>query len=316
MSSPAPLHTPIAFIIFNRPALTRRSFAEIRRARPPALYVIADGPRTDRSGEAEQVAAARAIIDEVDWPCAVHRLFADENMGCGKRIASGLDWVFSQVPEAIVLEDDCIPAPSFFPYCDALLERYRDDTRVVHIGGNNFQAGHTRTPYSYFFSKYNHISGWATWRRAWRHFDWALSSWPQVRAEGWLEHICDDPLECRHWTGIFDWYHRARPNVWGYAWTYACFLHGLSSYPSVPLVSHVGAGPDAANHRAALPHDNLPTQDLWELAHPPVVARHRAADRYTFDHVFGGHALRQSQRNGHSLLTRGRRKVLTWLRAR
>src|SRR5262245_26909140 len=132
------MRTPVAFIVFNRPDLTERVFAEIARARPPKLLVVADGPRPDVAGEAEKCVATRAIIDRVDWQCDVLTNYSDRNLGCGRRPSSGLRWVFEQVEEAIILEDDCLPHPTFFQFCEELLERYRDDKRVMHISGNNY----------------------------------------------------------------------------------------------------------------------------------------------------------------------------------
>lgn len=315
-SREAGVGTPVVLIIFNRPQLTQRVFAEIRRARPQTLLVIADGPRADRAGEKELCRQARAVVEEVDWPCDVRRNYADENLGCGRRIASGLNWVFEQAEEAIVLEDDCVPAPSFFRFCQVLLERYRHDTRVVHIGTNNFLGGLVRTPYSYWFSKYGHISAWATWRRAWQYFDHALSTWPEAQAGGWLRSVYDDEFEERYWTRIFEWMHRERPNIWGYAWTYACFLHGLSVYPAVNLVTNVGFGEQATHCRERTCQADVPAVDVGEIVHPPWVTRLREADRHTFDRVFGGARMRRAAagRNAaREFLARGKRKVASWL---
>ena len=135
------LTTPVAFIIFKRPDTTRKVFEEIRRAKPPKLLVIADGPRPNIVGEAEKCAAARAIIDSVDWECEVLKNYSDENLGCKQRVSSGLDWVFDNVEEAIILEDDCLPHPTFFRFCEELLEKYRDDERVMKIDGTNILSG-------------------------------------------------------------------------------------------------------------------------------------------------------------------------------
>ncbi len=158
------IRTPVALIIFNRPDTTERVFAEIAKARPPKLFIIADGPREDRPGEAERCASARAIVDRVDWNCEVQKNYSDVNLGCGARPATGISWVFDQVEEAIILEDDCIAHPTFFRFCDELLEKYRDDERIMHIAGNNFQFGNQRTSFSYFFSHHNICWGWASWR--------------------------------------------------------------------------------------------------------------------------------------------------------
>ena len=161
------LSTPVALFIYNRPDLTQTVFEAIARAKPKRLLVVADGPRF--SEETEKCNQARDVIDGVNWECEVLTNFSDKNLGCGRRVASGIEWVFSEVEEAIFLEDDTLPAASFFPYCQALLEHYRHDERIMTINGNNFQSGQSRTDYSYHFSKYCACWGWASWRRAWIH---------------------------------------------------------------------------------------------------------------------------------------------------
>ena len=144
------LTTPVAFLVFNRPDLTARVFERIAAARPQTLLLVADGPRNEN--EVATCDQVRNIITRVDWDCRVLTNFSDINLGCKRRVASGLDWVFSQVEEAIILEDDCLPSLSFFPFCQGLLERYRDDNRIFAIGGTNLQFGISRTEHSYYFS--------------------------------------------------------------------------------------------------------------------------------------------------------------------
>ncbi len=184
---------PIIFFIFNRPAETFRVFERIREARPEKLLIVADGPRSSRAGEAALCRQTREILDRVDWPCEVLTNFADTNMGCGRRIAGGLDWAFEEVEEGIIVEDDCLPDPSFFRYCAKLLDRYRADERVMMISGDNFQNGVSRTSDSWYFSQLRHCWDWATWRRAWRHFDFAMSDWPQRRASQWIKTVAGRP---------------------------------------------------------------------------------------------------------------------------
>jgi hypothetical protein len=138
------LRTPVALLIFNRPDTTERVFKAIAQAQPLKLLVVADGPRDGRPGEATLCEQTRAVITQVDWPCQVITNFADNNMGCKLRVASGIDWIFEQVEEAIILEDDCLPDPSFFRFCDEMLERYRDNERVGMVSGGNLQFGQTR----------------------------------------------------------------------------------------------------------------------------------------------------------------------------
>src|SRR5712691_1210425 len=182
------LRTPVVLIVFNRPEITAQSFAAIRAARPTQLFIIADGPRPNVSGDEEKCAATRAVVEKVDWPCQILRKFAESNLGLRRNVSEGLDWVFRQTEEAIILEDDCLPDPTFFPFCDAMLERYRDDGRIGMISGTNPSA-HLAPPdgESYFFSRYYYIWGWATWRRAWQLYDREMTAWPAMRRSGWLK---------------------------------------------------------------------------------------------------------------------------------
>jgi hypothetical protein len=198
------MHTAVALIVFNRPELTAQVFAEIAKAKPPKLLVIADGPRPDHPEDAGMCAAAAAVLDQVDWDCEVLKNYSKVNLGVARRMATGITWVFDQVEEAIILEDDCVPDPTFFRFCDELLEKYRQDERVMAIAGNDFQFGQKSMTSSYFFSYYNVIWGWATWRRAWRHFDFTLRLWPMLRNTSWLSEIVRDIRAAEYWKQMFD----------------------------------------------------------------------------------------------------------------
>jgi hypothetical protein len=285
-----PLTTPVVLIIFNRPHTTERVFEAIRTARPRTLFVIADGARADRSGEAELCRATRAVVlDNVDWECDVRTDLSSENLGCAARVVSGLNWVFGQVEQAIILEDDCVPTPSFFLFCESLLERYRDDTRVMAIGGDNFQGGVRRSPYSYHFSKYPYVWGWATWRRAWQRYDPAISSWPTFRRSPEFAARCQDAGERRYWSGCFDRVHGGARDIWDYQWLHAMWLHdGLNVEPEVNMVTNIGVG---TGTNLALEDEsviNLPTADIWEIKHPPTVAAHAQADRHVYRYLYRG----------------------------
>lgn len=288
-----PLNTPIALLVFNRPQQTKAVFEAIRRAQPKELLIVADGARDDRPNEAEQCAQVRAIVEAVDWNCKVRKNFSDSNLGCKRRVSSGLDWVFAEVEEAIILEDDCLPSPSFFSYCESLLDRYRDEPQIMHIGGSNFQPCQ-RTRYSYYFSRYPHIWGWATWRRAWNYYDVEMKSWLQMQSSGLLNSVCDDPLEAAFWTRIFDAVANNLIDTWDYQWICACWTQkALAIIPEVNLVSNIGFGEGATHtHIADSPMANLPFTDLWEIDHPKFIVRNQTPDRYYFNHVLGGEAMR------------------------
>jgi hypothetical protein len=286
------LTTPVAFFIFNRPDTTARVFEAIRRAAPPRLLIVADGPRPGRPGETEQCAAARAVVAGVDWPCQVSHNFSESNLGCRSRVSSGLDWVFETVEEAIILEDDCLPHPSFFRFCQELLERYRDDRRVMTISGNNHLFGRKDVTDSYYFSRYPHIWGWACWRRSWQLYDADMAQWPQVRDAGGLE-ASFPPRQARYWRYVFEAVRRGEIDTWDYQLTFSCLLNqALCITPTVNLVSNLGFGAGATNTTDSCRLAELAAEPMdFPLRHPAHlvgdVRSDRETERIVFSHPLG-----------------------------
>jgi hypothetical protein len=288
------MKTPIALIIFNRPDHTERVFEVIRQAKPPKLLVVADGPRPDRPGEREKCAAARAIIDQVDWDCEVLTNFSDRNLGCAIRPATGISWVFEQVEEAIILEDDCIPHLSFFAFCDELLERYRDDERVMHISGNNFWSNKFQLEDSYSFSRYTLSWGWASWRRAWMHYDREMQSWSEIKRRNLLKEILNDEAATHNWTKIFQNLVDTNLDVWDYQWTLTCWLQsGLAILPNVNLVSNIGFDANATHTFSAdsfcgdVASFSVPASAMaMPLRHPNFMLRNLAVDQFIQDNLY------------------------------
>ncbi|MCC5468074.1 glycosyltransferase family A protein [Pelosinus baikalensis] len=300
------LTTPVVLLVFNRPHTTEQVFKEIRNAKPPKLLIVADGPRTDRSEEVEKCAAVRAIVEQVDWDCQVLINYSDINLGCRKRVASGLDWVFDRVDEAIILEDDCVPHPTFFHFCQELLERYRTDERVMTISGNNFQYGRRRTKYSYYFSRYAHLWGWATWRRAWNSYDVDMKMWQEIRDGAWLFDILGSTRPefqdgqyqinisrsirtVQYWHDIFEHTYKGRIDTWDYQLLFASWLqNGLHVLPNINLVSNIGFGPEATHTKVISQCANLPITAMEDpLNHPTFVIRDSWADDYSQATHFG-----------------------------
>jgi hypothetical protein len=275
---------PVALFLFNRPDLTREVFSAIRAARPSRLLLVADGPR--RPEEKAACDAARDAAQAVDWDCEVLTDFSNENLGCKRRISSGLDWVFRTCEEAIILEDDCLPSPSFFPYCRQLLERYRDDERVSLIGGTNLLPSQGTASYS--FSRYGSIWGWASWRRAWKAYDVEMKEWPAFRDAGLLKAAFPHPDECHYWSALFDSMHAKLIDTWDYQWFFTRLSQsGLSTVPKVNLVSNLGFRGDAT-HTGAFNSKtaNLKRGELASIKHPAFVVPDTDADRRLFNHVF------------------------------
>jgi hypothetical protein len=283
------MQTPVAFIIFKRPHTTEKVFQAIRQAKPSKLFVIADGARLDRLDnldEAEKCEATRAIIDKVDWECEVFKNYSDVNLGCGKRLPSGLDWVFEHVEEAIILEDDCVPNPTFFPFCEELLDKYRHDYRVASISGQNVQFGRKRTEYSYYFSRYNHCWGWATWKRSWKNFDSSIKHWKEIQEGGFLKDILIEPQAVRYWTKIFQsLYDQPSDKIWDFHWTFACWLqNSLGIISNVNLISNIGFGEDSTHFKTSKnnPYINIQAHEIeFPLKHPQFVFRDVDADTFT-----------------------------------
>lgn len=239
----------VLLMVFNRPQPTRKVFEAIRAARPPRLYVAADGARPDRPEEREFCEETRAVATNVDWPCEVRTLFQEHNKGCKRGCAEAITWFFANEEEGIVFEDDDVPVPSFFALCDDLLERYRHDTRVGHIGGLNPAARHFKARTSYVFSVYPFIWGWAGWRRAWMNYDLEMHQWPAWRDGGGVASVSGGNKRFeKYWTSIFDMTHAGEINTYDYQWVFACWAHGMMSIvPTVNQIDNIGFGADATH---------------------------------------------------------------------
>ncbi len=281
-AGPAP-RAAVLFLVFNRPDVTARVFDAIRAARPPRLYLAADGPRAQRPAEADACAAVRRLVlDGIDWPCTVHTRLLADNRGCRRAVSEAISWFFEHEEAGIILEDDCLPEPTFFPYCETLLHHYRHDTRVMHLSGSTTLPGPARDPdYSYYFSGHAAIWGWASWRRAWQYYDVNSALLPELGRKryfwrrflnAWEERQLLPPL----WAA-----HRGQLDTWDYQWSFAVLAQsGLSVTPAVNLVSNIGFG-QAATHTANASHPwaNLPTHALpLPLHHPPFMLRDTLSD--------------------------------------
>lgn len=285
------LHTPILFLVFNRLDTTKQVFETIRQTQPLRLYIAADGPRLERPEEFSKVQAVQAYITRhVDWDCEVKTLFRKKNLGCRVAVSTAIDWFFEHESEGIILEDDCLPDASFFPYAEELLLRYRNDTRIMAITGNSFYGYDHQLPHSYFFSRYNHCWGWASWRRAWKYYDRDMDAWPTLRDTDWLLMVGDrNKLFQRYWTRIFDRAYAGEIDSWAYRWTFSCWTQsGLSILPAYNLIGNIGFGQDGTN---TLKKDNLlerlPEKSLENpLSHPSTVIRNYKADRWTNQKIF------------------------------
>ena len=279
----AKITTPVAILIFNRPDTTKKVFEEIRKAEPEKLFVIADGPRQTVEKDKELCELARKITENIDWDCEVTRDYSIENYGLRKRVESGLTQMFKSVDEAIILEDDCVPHQSFFPFCQELLERYRDEEKVMMISGNNFFGELRQNECSYHFSSFNLIWGWATWKRAWNLYDEWMNDWNDLKDGAFLNNILQDDVSVKYYRTIFQEVYENKINSWAYRWLYSMLRKdGLSIVPSKNLVTNIGFGTEATNaksnsHNTA---DIIAKEIEFPLTHPPITERDLEADMF------------------------------------
>ncbi len=302
-----PVASPVLFLVFNRPDTTARVFSRIRDARPSKLFIAADGPRDTREGEAQLCAEVQKIATNVDWPCDVKTLFRTQNLGCKHAVASAITWFFEQVEEGIILEDDCEPAPDFFPFCDALLSHYRHDTRIRHIGGSNLQHGRRHGDASYYFSRLSHVWGWATWRRAWKDYDPELSAFSDSQIDAFVRNH-HEPAAAAAWLDMIRGARNGTLDTWDIQWVFTNWIQdGLGIIPNVNLISNIGF--DArATHTVTHCSNNaaLATGTLAQIIHPSAFTPASEADAYTLALDFN---LSQRRRKANRLKYRLKRWI-------
>jgi hypothetical protein len=278
--------SPVAFLIFNRPEPTAVVFARIRQARPRKLLLVGDGPRADRADDAPRCAAARdVVLKGIDWPCELLTNLSETNLGCRNRVSSGLDWVFSQVDEAIVLEDDCLPDPTLFRFFDQMLARYRDDLRIMMISGfNPIPDGWKSASQQYHFSFVGSIWGWASWRRAWRHYDLDMRLWENLEIRERIKDVFAEPELYATRLPLYEKAHRGEIDTWDFQWSFARAIQsGLSVVPAVNLVTNIGFGEQATHTKRA--HPALQAVPTAPMTFPIRLHDYVAVDR-EYDRAF------------------------------
>lgn len=282
----------VAIVIFNRYEITKKLFEKIKEVQPQELYIIADGPRENRPEDKEKCEKTRKIFESIDWTCNVYKNFADTNMGCSKRPYTGFDWVFNNVEEAIILEDDCIPDITFFKYCDELLERYRNDNRIMLITGNNQLNNWKRGEYSYHFSKFGGIGAWASWRRAWQHFDIEISKWEKDEIKQLLKNKLGKYEFITRKKAYDKLYNNSNhTTAWDYQWGFARLIQsGLAIAPSCNLICNIGIGGEATHSTSNNKVIGLKAQTMpFPLTHPDFIIEDNEYDKKMIKKACGGY---------------------------
>lgn len=265
------MRSAVLFLVFNRPEPTKQVFEAIRQAKPPRLYVAADGPRADKEGEETRCEEVRRIATNIDWPCELITLFRGQNLGCKHAVSEAITWFFEQEEEGIILEDDCLPAQSFFSFCDEMLERYRLDTRIGQISGSTFfPEAITETEADYFFTRYGPIWGWASWRRAWNYYDADLAHWDEMSKPEVMKNVYPDNKERIVKLELGTKLHNDEIDTWDYQWAFVKnYNNALTIMPKLNQIINIGFGEDATH--TFVSDDRAPTETnelRMPIAHP------------------------------------------------
>ncbi len=311
------MNTAVLFLNFNRPSCTKRSFAAIRNSRPSRLYVAVDGPRPNRQGDLPLVKATQRAATAVDWPCDVATMFQVDNLGCKRAVVSALDWFFKNEEAGIIIEDDCLPNADFFPYCEALLQHHATNEKVALISGANFVPHPAEQKYTYRFSRYANIWGWASWRRTWQSYDKDIAFWPAWKSTNEWAHIFPDPIERRYWERLLDATHAGRIDTWDYQLA-ACMWHRqmYSACPNTNLVENIGFDSNATHTRHTVKQPLL--GHIGKIFHPPEVCLDIHSDAWFFENRLGGRFMRWPLKvlaKPKALLDKLRRGAARWLRS-
>lgn len=282
----AEFQTPILFLTFNRLSTTKLVFAEIKKQKPKYLFVASDGARENKKGEVEVVNTVRNyVLNEIDWDCEVKTLFREHNLGCGVAPYQAITWFFDQVEQGIILEDDCLPLPGFFDFCDKMLNHYKNDERFYEVSGHNLQAGKKRGDGSYYFSNYGGIWGWATWARAWKKYDYEMKGFQLFLDDKIIEKKFNNKTEQQYWIKTLT--HASKlGSWWDYQWLFTIWANdGICIVPNTNLIRNIGFD-EGGTHTFGKPHwyeKAIASSTMYNgVLHPLSVKISEEADDYQF----------------------------------
>lgn len=284
------VNEPVLVIAFNRPLHLRALIDRLREIKPTNLYVAIDGPRTDKIGEADRVRECQELVSEIEWDCQIQTRFHDSNLGCGLGVSTAISWFFEHVDRGIILEDDIIPHPSFFPYCTELLDLYQNDPSVFAVSGCNFvPSSFQSTPRDSFrFSQVPHIWGWATWKDRWSLYTLDIEGWRRqlpVR-KLWQKSGPSIPSSV-YWAGTFELLARKEVDTWDGQLVYCAMVNNsLTATSNVNLIENIGFDLEAT-HTIEDRDELQPVQAMtFPLRAPKEVTVDKRADAWTRENHF------------------------------
>jgi len=282
-----PLNTAVLFLVFNRLDNTKQVFEAIRQSKPPRLYIAADGARKVKEGEEKKVKSVRDyILSNIDWKCEVKTLFQDQNLGCKMAVSGGIDWFFENEEMGIILEDDCLPSIDFFRFCEEQLNRYKEDLRIGHICGCNFQGNIKRGESDYYYSRLTHVWGWASWRRVWQKYDINIKDFDSAKNIDFLSTLTNNKKVKSHLYDVFNKTQLGQIDTWDYQYFHSNLINGfLSVIPNNNMITNLGFNGDSTHtsdvnsYFANIKHKSLPLY----LKHPSIFVADRSADNSTLE---------------------------------
>jgi hypothetical protein len=281
--------TPILLLFWRRPDTLKKVLYEIKKIRPKKLFLSCDGYKETDFATKKRVGESKQLIDQVIvWPCKIYKNYSDTHKGCKKSVSQAISWFFQHVTEGIILEDDCLPGSDFFRFCSMMLKKYRHNKNVWAITGNNFQQGIVRGNSSYYFSKYVHIWGWATWRRCWAHYDSSIKFWPQWRHSSAYRSTFQNSDEFTYWTRFFEETYQGWINTWDYQWLATVWRNrGMTVTPQKNLVTNIGIGKSGTHTKKGVRFLQVKKEkNPHRIIHPPDFLVDRGADDFVFRNLF------------------------------
>ena len=285
---------PILLITWKRPFHTLQVIESLKLIKPNKVFVASDGPNPNNLEEIKLVKETRNILeDKINWKCEVYKKFNSINQGCRLGVTSAIDWFFENVEEGIILEDDCVPHPDFFIFTELLIERYRNDKRIWTISGNNYQDGKWRGDGSYYFSRFPHCWGWATWKDRWFNYSQEKFIFQKLKTAKMLQNIFPLKRDLSFFSSFYEkLYKYNKPDSWAYRWFLVSQAHGgMSVLPNKNLVKNIGFSSNATHTKRGdsptkLNYTNLECTGILPLKEPSFIMRSIDADTYTFNNYF------------------------------
>lgn len=281
--------TAILVVIFNRPDFSFLLYKQLESLKPSKLYIVSDGARNEP--EKLIVEESRSIFNSISWECDVKYNYAAENIGLKNRIISGIDWAFESEDQLIILEDDCIPHPDFFPFCEAMLTKYKNVEKVMSINGCNlYQTIPINNSESYIFSRYANSWGWATWRDSWKRLDRNLAGLDDPEINAKFDLVLPSGLRARlYWKYIFKQVRAEHIKSWAFRWIFTLFMNNsLAIVPRTNLISNIGIDSRSTNTRGELHFINLETAGLLssEIIDPTCLEADYNYDKWVEDTIY------------------------------